>query len=92
MGRQKANFWHPGDPLTEQDEQMLEQVREIYRRQGYVPTKKEVSCSGGLKKRFKIWNDVTDAAGLPRMHDPEQTRLRMEAAAKRKENETVSED
>lgn len=92
MGRQKANFWHPGTPLTEKDEKMLEQVREVYRRLGHVPSVKEIPCNGELKKRFKTWNDVTDVAGLPRMHSPEQTRLRMEAAAKRKKLETASGD
>ena len=89
MGRQKANFWHPGDLLTEKDEKMLEQVREIYRRLGYVPSAKEVPHNAKLKSRFRIWNDMTDAAGLPRIHSPEQTRLRMEAAAKQKNERSI---
>ena len=36
-------FWKPGMPVTEADKKMLEEVIEVYHRQGYVPTMKEVS-------------------------------------------------
>ena len=72
-------FWKPGMPITEEDRKMLEEIIAVYHRQGYVPTMKEVSNVQKLKSRFRTWNNVLLAAGLPSRNDPEQKRKRLAA-------------
>ena len=72
-------FWKPDMPLTEADRKMLEEVIAVYHRQGYVPTMKEVSNVQKLKSRFRTWNNVLLAAGLPSRNAPEQKRKRLAA-------------
>ena len=79
-------FWKPGMPVTEADKKMLEEVIEVYLRQGYVPTMKEVSNVQKLKARFRTWNNVLLAAGLPSRNDPEQKRKRLAAINRSNEN------
>ena len=62
-------------------------VIEIYHRQGYVPTMKEVSNFQKLKSRFRTWNNVLLAAGLPSINDPEQKRKRLDAINQEKDIE-----
>lgn len=76
-GKNGDRFWKPGQPLTQDDEAKLEQVRRAYRKLGYSPSKKEVPSAGKLKERFRTWPDVLRAAGLPRYNDPDQMRARM---------------
>ncbi len=75
----KKNLWKPGEPLTEEDQRMLNEVRRRYKQLGYVPTKREVSTMGLLKMRFRTWEDMMEAAGLPKHNDPEECRKRDEA-------------
>lgn len=79
-------FWKPGMPVTEADKKMLEEVIEVYHRQGYVPTMKEVSNVQKLKSRFRTWNNILLAAGLPSRNDPEQKRKRLDTINRAKEN------
>lgn len=76
-----GEFWEPGDELTESDRKMLAVVQNFYERHGYTPTRNEVSNAGALKQRFRVWDDMLCAAGLPRRNDPENVRKRQEAKA-----------
>lgn len=80
-------FWKPGSPVTEEDKKLLEEVVEVYHRQGYIPTKKEISNAQKLKARFRIWNNVLLAAGLPSRNDPEQKRKRLDTINRTREND-----
>lgn len=73
-------LWKPGEPLTEEDQKLLNEIRCRYQQLGYVPSKKEVASTARIRTRFRTWGDVLLAAGLPGINDPEQVRLR--AAAK----------
>ena len=75
-------FWKPGMPVTEEDMKLLEDVKEVYQRQGYVPTMKEISNVQKLQERFRTWNNVLCAAGLPSRNDPEQKRKRLDAMSR----------
>ena len=79
-GRYNSNdFWKPGQSLTDEDLELLKEVKEVYQRQGYVPSKKEVSNVSDLKMRFRTWGNVLKAAGLPSLQDPEETKKRQKA-------------
>ena len=69
-----GDFWKPGDELTETDQKMLLVVQNFYKRCGYAPTRNEIANVGALKQRFRIWDDVLLAAGLPRRNDRESVR------------------
>ena len=43
---------------------------------GRSPTRREVDNLVEIRKRFRIWEDVLYAIGLPSLKDPEQVRLR----------------
>lgn len=87
----KKNYWVRGDPLTEKDQKILEEVKSFYIENGYIPSKKEISNASVLKSRFRTWKDVLMAAGLPSIHDGEEVRKRQEAARnKRQMNITAS--
>ncbi|MDD6202553.1 MAG: hypothetical protein PUB13_06385 [Lachnospiraceae bacterium] len=72
-------YWKPGMPVTEEDIKLLEEVIAVYHRQGYVPTMKEISNVQRLKARFRTWDNVLWAAGLPSRNDPEQKKKRLDA-------------
>lgn len=76
-----GEFWKPGDKLTETDQKMLLVVQNFYKRCGYTPTRNEIANVGALKQRFRIWDDVLLAAGLPLRNDPENVKKRQEAMA-----------
>ena len=76
-------FWKPGMPVTEEDRKLLKEVTDVYHSQGYVPAREEVSNVAQLKARFRTWNNVLCAAGLPSRNDPEQVRRR-QVSARRK--------
>lgn len=63
-------FWKPGMPVTDADLKLLEEVKSVYLRQGYVPTMNEVSNAQKLKARFRTWKNVLVAADLPSLNDP----------------------
>ena len=58
------HFWRPGDPLTWKDRQLLDRVIEKARELKRSPTRKEAGTNA-LRKRFRLWEDVLLAAGLP---------------------------
>ena len=74
-----GQFWKLGDALTETDQKMLLVVQNFYRRCGYAPTRNEVANAGALKQRFRVWDDVLLAAGLPLRNDPENVKKRQDA-------------
>lgn len=82
--RTRNRFWQTGEILTKKDLELLEEVKLIYKRQGYVPSKKEISNVAALKGRFRTWKDVLRAAGLPNMHDAEQVQKRQKAAMRKR--------
>lgn len=79
------NYWMPGQPVTDEDLQLLLTVKVFYDTYGYTPTKDDIDTVVELKARFRTWNNVLLAAGLPDKNDPENQRKRMEAANKKKE-------
>ena len=80
------NYWMPGQAVTEKDSEMLLQVKTFYRQHGYTPTKEDVGNAPQLKARFRTWNNVLLAAGLPDKNDPENQKKRMES---KRQNETA---
>ena len=85
--RNRIQFWKMGEPLTKKDQKLLDEVRTVYEKQGYIPSKKEVANVSELKGRFRTWKDVLLAAGLPDIHDAEQVQKRQQAALRKKESE-----
>lgn len=77
--REKQNYWKPGETLTSRDREMLHVVLQMYRTLGYTPTKQEVPNAGSLKKRFRTWKRVMEAAGLPYLNDSGQMRKKQKA-------------
>ena len=73
-------YWMPGQSVTSEDLQLLLPVKDFYHTHGYTPTKDDIKNVGLLKARFRTWNNVLLAAGLPDKNDPENQRKRMEAA------------
>ena len=73
-------YWMPGQPVTNEDLQLLLPVKSFFDEHGYTPTKDDIDNVGLLKARFRTWNNVLLAAGLPDKNDPENQRKRMEAA------------
>ncbi len=77
-------YWREGEPLTEQDRVMLQVVQQIYKKQGFTPSKREVPNAAALKRRFRTWTNVMKAAEIPLIKEPEQTRKRQASAAWKK--------
>lgn len=75
-----SELWKPGEPLTDNDRKLLQVVVSVYEKQGFTPTKRECPNREVLKKRFRTWGDVLNAAGLPKLSDPEQQRKRQARA------------
>lgn len=71
-------FWKPGEPLTDKDRELLSVLVRRYRELGYTPSLKEVSNAAAVKRRFRLWSDAIEAAGLPRYNDLQQIRIREE--------------
>ena len=78
-------FWQPGEPLTGEDIELHQTVKQYYIEHGYSPSKADISNHEALKQRFRLWKDVLEACGLPSLNDKRQVMLRTEAAKKRKE-------
>lgn len=72
----KSNVWQPGDPITDADRALLKPIIEAAAELGFSPPLARIPNGGQIKKRFRIWNNALLAAGLPKMTDPNQTRLR----------------
>ncbi len=79
-----SKYWMPGQKVTETDLKMLTSVKSFFDTHGYTPTKDDVDNVIELKARFRTWNNVLLAAGLPDKNDPENQKKRMEAVEKRK--------
>lgn len=73
---QKHRFWKSGDPLTEEDVAILKPVAQQALRLGRSPTRKEVENLMEIRARFRIWEDVLLAIGLPSLKNPDQAKLR----------------
>lgn len=70
-------FWKPGDPVSEEDQEHLKCVKEFYRQNGYSPTKGDIPQDvSRLKQRFRTWSNVLLAANLPHNNDPENQKIR----------------
>lgn len=76
---QDKRFWVKGEPLTEKDKILLQIVKELADDLGYTPLKRDCKQSSKIKSRFRSWNDVIFACGLPSINSPEQIALRKTA-------------
>lgn len=72
----KKHFWRRGEPLTPQDVALLKPVAQRALELGRSPTRGEVESRAEIRQRFRIWEDVLFAIGLPSLKDPQQVRLR----------------
>ncbi len=79
---QDKRFWVKGEPLTEKDERLLQIVKDLAVELGYTPLKRECKQSSQIKARFRSWNDVIYASGLPSPNSQEQIVLRKAAKGK----------
>ena len=68
--------WTNGDTLTRRDAELLRPLQEKAAELGRTPLVGEVASSAQIKARFRLWKNAVQAAGLPSLNDPEQTRLR----------------
>ena len=75
---EKKRFWRRGEALTEQDILLLKPVAQKALELGRSPTRREAGNLAEIRRRFRIWEDVLYAIGLPSLKDPEQVRLRTE--------------
>jgi len=76
------DWWKPGQPVTDEDLRLLQRVRDFYEENEYSPTKEDLDDKEyviELKSRFRTWDNILLAAGLPRRNDPEQVKKRKEA-------------
>ena len=85
-------YWKPGQPVTMQDEKLLAPVKSFFEQKGYTPTKEDIPTASELKARFRTWNNVLTAAGLPQRNDPENQKKRMEAVRQTKQPDTQVDD
>ncbi|MGN0293837.1 MAG: homing endonuclease associated repeat-containing protein [Lachnospiraceae bacterium] len=81
------NFWKPGDPLTDDDLELLKRVRDARERLGYTPSKREVGNVDDLKGRFRTWKNVMEAAELPYYNNPDETKRRQKILEEKKQKE-----
>lgn len=72
----KKRFWQRGEALTQEDVELLKPVAQQALKLGRSPTRREVDNLQQIRVRFRIWEDVLYAIGLPSLKDPEQVRLR----------------
>jgi hypothetical protein len=77
--KRQGNFWQEGMPLTENDEILLDYLRNRASELGYTPLLSDVPEAGKIKGRFRCWKDAVRAAGLPSEREPEQVAKRMAA-------------
>ena len=77
--KRQRNFWQEGMPFTEQDEILLDYLRNRASELGYTPLLSDVPEAGKIKGRFRCWKDAVRAAGLPSEREPEQVAKRMAA-------------
>ena len=82
-------MWKPGEPLTKEDQKLLEEVRRRYEELGRVPTKSEVATTDQIRQRFRTWGDTLLAAGL--REPKERKRKKDHSDKKQKDGEIHSE-
>ena len=75
--KRQGNFWKEGDPLTDEDEALLQILRNRALELGYTPLVADVRDASKIKGRFRCWKDAIKAAGLPSERDPAQVAKRM---------------
>lgn len=75
----KRDAWKPGEPLTDEDRELLRPVIEVAERLGFSPRIADVPNARLIKRRFRTWKNVLLAAGLPSYSAPEQGDLRQAA-------------
>ena len=80
---QDKSFWKRGESLTEEEETLLQIVNDLAKELGYTPIKRECAQSSKIKNRFRSWNDVIYASGLPSPNSQEQIALRKAAKLKK---------
>lgn len=80
----KATPWHPGMPLTPEEERLLQPLLETAKALGKTPTYKEVPEAWRIKAHFRTWNLAIQAAGLPALTSAEQVQARALACEKEK--------
>ena len=68
--------WKPGQPLTEEDRELLRPLLDAARERGHTPRVQDVSNSAEIKTRFRTWKNALVAAGLPLYSAAEQEVLR----------------
>ena len=70
------DFWQPGEPLSKEDQKLLENVKRFYQKRGYPPCRADLSMQyvSRLKTRFRTWKNVILAADLPALNSPEVQR------------------
>jgi len=78
------DYWCPGDPILDEDMELLQEVIQFYQQQGYAPCRADLSNERVtlLKSRFRTWKNVILAAGLPAWNSAECQKLRQEAIRK----------
>ena len=88
------NFWCPGDALTEGDYELLKEVKDFYRKNGYSPCRGDIPLDSvcRLKGRFRTWKNVLLAAELPGLNSAETQRKRKDASEKKKEENEYREN
>ena len=80
----KATPWHPGMPLTPEEERLLQPLLETAKALGKTPTYKEVPEAWRIKAHFRTWNLAIQAAGLPALTSAEQVQARALACEQEK--------
>lgn len=80
----KATPWHPGMPLTPEEELLLQPLLETAKALGQTPIYKEVPEAWRIKAHFRTWNLAIQAAGLPALTSAEQVQARALACEKEK--------
>ena len=84
-GYNTNNWWKPGQPVTEEDNNLLQKVKDFYTENGYSPSKADMNDESyvvELKARFRTWGNIMVAAGLPYINAPENQKIRQQKSAK----------
>lgn len=72
-------IWKVSQPLSKEDEKLLEPLIKRAGELGYTPPKSEMTGADRIKQRFRTWGNAIMAAGLPGLNEKEQQALRAQA-------------